>query len=168
MVGIGGGLVAAFRAVYELREGRKQRQKDLRWKQANTAYSLIKEMLSESDAVNTITMMDWTGREYEITPKVSEVINFEDVRAALRIDNLRFTDKEVYIRDCFDTFLFHIVLFEQAINNGLIGFQDVIFPMKYYLRSIKKLKLEDILNTYMEEYLYHDAMAFFKRFENLK
>lgn len=166
IVGIVGGLFAAFRGIYELRETRKQKQRDLRWKQANTAYALIKEMLASQGVNDTITMMDWDGREYEVTPGQKSIIMATDIQPALRITQLQFQPKEMFIRDCFDAFLFHIVIIEHAIRNGLIEFRDVKFPIQYYWTSIQKLELESVLENFMRAYLYHDAKSFFQRFKH--
>ena len=164
IVGIIGGLIAAFKVIYELKESRKQKAKDLRWKQTNSARELINQMLSPGLAANATIMFDWTGREFEITANQKEAISFEDVRSSLRITDLEFTDKEVYIRDCVDAFLFEVEFMEQSINNQLIEFSDIKFPMGYFLKVLKKNQIFNPLKVFINEYQYTNSKAFFQRF----
>ena len=88
------------------------------------------------------------------------------MREALRIKNISFDDKEVYIRDCIDDFLFHVEIMEQAIKNELIEFKDIQFPMEYYADAIIKNDLNTSLNKFITEYKYSNAEHFFLRFKN--
>jgi hypothetical protein len=164
VVAIVGGLIAAFKVIIEMRENRKQRVRELRWKQSNSARELLKEMFSSKFASDASTMFEWTGREFNILDEVKEPITFDDVREALRTYDTFFNDKEIYIRDCVDSFLYYIEIIEQAIKNELIQFADVKFPMDYYVKTLKKNNLIDPLNSFIEQYDYDNAKSFFKRF----
>jgi hypothetical protein len=163
-VAIIGGLIAAYKVIVELHQNRIQRHQDLRWKQANAARELINEMLASPLANDATIMMDWTGREFQIKDERITTITFEDVQNGLRTDNLNFTSKEVYIRDCTDAFLFHVELIEQAIKNELIEFKDIKFPMEYYISAMKKNDLYNVYINFIKEYNYKNSERFFSRF----
>lgn len=166
VVAIIGGFLAAFKVIYEISEGRKQKVLELRWKKANVAKQMISELMSSEPALNATTMFDWTGREFEIAEDEFEAITFEDVRGALRTQDLSFSDKEVFIRDCVDGFLFQIEFLEQAIQNGLIDFEDVKFPTKYYYSVLKEHKIYDFLMLFAKQYEYSNSVNFFQRYES--
>ena len=164
LVAILGGLLAAYKIISEMKQARIQRHMDLRWKQANAAREMLREMLA-SQLVNDATiMLDWTGREFAITPNQKTTISFEEIQNGLRTDNLQFTSKEVYIRDCADAFLFHVELIEQAIRNELIEFKDIKFPMEYYIAAMRKNDLYNAYTQFIKEYNYKNADRFLSRF----
>lgn len=159
-----GGLITAFKILYELQEGRKQKAKDLRWKQANTARELITQMLNDDLANKATIMFDWSNREFKISPTVTATIDFHEVVNALRTTNLDFTDKEVFIRDCVDAFLFQVEFIEQSINNGLIEFKDIKFPMEYFIKTIKEHNILSSLKEFIRQYNYKNSGHFIQRF----
>jgi hypothetical protein len=163
-IAIIGGLIAAYKVLIELKQSRIQRHQDLRWKQANAARELLKEMLASKSATDATIMIDWTGREFQMKDERKTTITFEEIQNALRIDNLLFTSKEAYIRDCADAFLFHIELIEQAIRNELIEFKDIKFPMEYYISAMKKNDLYNAYYSFIKEYNYKNSERFFGRF----
>jgi hypothetical protein len=164
LVAIVGGLLAAYKLITEMKQSRIQQHLDFRWKQANAAREMLKEMLV-SPLVNDATiMLDWSGREFAITPTQKATITFEEVQNALRTDNLIFTSKEAYIRDCADAFLFHVELMEQAIRNELIEFKDIKFPVEYYIAALRKNDLYNAYTQFIKEYDYKNAERFFSRF----
>lgn len=164
IVAIVGALIAAYKIIAEIKQSRIQRHQDLRWKQSNSARELLKDMLA-SQLVNDATiMMDWTGREFSISSNTKKTITFEEVAEALRTDNLDFSEKEVYIRDCADAFLFHVELIEQAIRNELIEFRDIKFPMTYYINAMKKNNLYSAYSEFIKEYGYKNSERFLRRF----
>ena len=162
-VAVLGGLIAAFRVIYELRQNTRQRQQELRWRQANSAKELINRLEESQLASDAMIMFDWTGREFEIAPKVFEAISFHDVKKALRITNTVFSDKETYIRDCTDAFLFEMEFMEQAIRNDLTQFKDLIFPMKYCIDSMKQHDIYDSFVEFVKEYGYTGSYSFVQR-----
>jgi hypothetical protein len=167
IVGVLGVLIGGAKAIYEIQENRKQRKIEFRWKQTKEAKSLIDQMLTEEGSKQATYMIDWTGREYLIEQsQEKEIITWGDVKNGLRIINDDFTDKEVYIRDCFDAFLFYTEFMEQSISNNLFEFKDIIFPIKYYIDTIVKNGLRDAIDTYIEKYEFANSKKFFYRFES--
>jgi len=164
LVGIVGGLITAFKIMYELQENRKQKEKDLRWKQAKAAQELITQFLNNKLAYNATLMFDWADRVFEISPENTDTIDFEDIKASLRTTNLQFTEKEVFIRDCVDAFLFQVEYIEQSIENGLIEFRDVKFPMEYFIKVINQHNILKPLKSFIKQYNYNNSDKFIERF----
>lgn len=164
IVAIIGGLIAAYKIITEIKQSRLERHRDLRWKQANSAHGFLKDMLASQMVTDATIMLDWTGRTFNITPDQKATITFQDVQVGLRTDNLNFTEKEVYIRDCADAFLFHVELIEQAIRNDLIEFRDIKFPMTYYVNAMRKNNLYNAYLAFIKEYEYKNAEKFLNRF----
>jgi hypothetical protein len=167
-VGIVGGLLAAANIIFELYKGRIQNERDLRWSQAKTAHELILQLQRDELAGNAMIMFDWDGREYEIALNKRETISWDDLKIAIRTHSGEgYSGKEVFIRDCVDGFLFHVEFMEQSIDNGLIEFRDIKFPMEYYHRVLKDTGLLDPLKEYIRVYKYQNAEDFFNRFEDV-
>lgn len=164
LVLIGGGLLTAYNLLTEMKQSRIQRHQELRWKQANTAREMLHEMLASKLANDAAIMLDWSYREFTIAAGKNASITFEEVAHALRTNNLRFTDKEMYIRDSADAFLFHVELIEQAIRNELIAFKDIKFPMEYYIAAMRKNDLYNAYYQFIKEYDYKNAERFLSRF----
>jgi len=165
IVAIIAAVLAAGKIVYEVQESRMQHARELRWKQANSAQELINGMVSDKLANDALTMLDWNGRVYETSEGEKVQIVMGEVIDALRTNNLAFSPKEIYIRDCIDAFLFRVEGMEQAIDNGLIEFRDVRFPMEYYARALEEYGIMPSLNQFIKEYRYKNAEQFFKRFD---
>jgi hypothetical protein len=71
----------------------------------------------------------------------------------------------VYIRDCFDALLDRFATFDQFIRNGLIRFEDTMFPVEYYLEKISfdsELKL--VFARHVVEYASSLSFSFIARF----
>lgn len=166
LVAIIGGVIAAFKVIYELKETRKLQSRELRWKQSNSARELLKDLNNSKFAYYATIMIDYSGRNFNIDDNQSFDVNFEDIRRSLRTNLLQFSEKELFIRDCFDNFLFHIEIIEQAIKNQLIEFKDIKFPTEYYNKLLLKNNLREELFQFMNEYTYSNAIDFFKRFDN--
>src|SRR5436309_15186066 len=66
VVAIGGGLVAAARAIDESRANREQRKRELRWRQAQAGTELVGKMLEDYRSWNAMIMLDWDYREYAL------------------------------------------------------------------------------------------------------
>lgn len=168
IIGSVGVLVASAKALYEMSENRKQRKIEFKWKQTKEAKNLIDQMLDETASANTAIMIDSSGRNFQIDESQKVTITFEDIKNALRHDSNSFTKKEVFIRDCFDAFLFYVEFIEQSISNNLFEFKDVIFPMKYYVDCIVKNGLRDAVIKYIEYYQFSNSKNFLLRIEAWK
>src|SRR5262245_21244180 len=78
-----GAILAAIKLWSELRLGREQRARDLRWKQAEAGKSLNDEMLTDPQAWPALQMLDYDGLEFELPSKARVHITHADLRFAL-------------------------------------------------------------------------------------
>src|SRR5688572_17386984 len=111
VVAIIGGCIAAYRAVHEMRSATNQRHQELRWKRAHAAKEVLHDIHVDSRAANAVTMLDWHDGKHSYTsgPGKSFSISYADVLKAISCPANECTeDKDVFIRDCFDWFLYHI------------------------------------------------------------
>ena len=165
-VAIIGGLIAAFRAIYEVQQNRSQRIKELRWRRANAAKDILGELFSHELAKNAALMLDWnlSQREYELAKEERRAISYDDVIPALGKNQPQNLDiKEIYIRDSFDYFFYYIDRIEHYIRIRLIKFTDVSAPLKRYANKIEAQ--EELFAGFMKSQGYHLAIAFFKRYK---
>ncbi|MFQ6029289.1 MAG: hypothetical protein ACE5Q6_17575 [Dehalococcoidia bacterium] len=157
-----GGVMAAFRAVVEMRRAREQRDEDLRWRQAREAKGLMDEMEGDSWASNAMQMLDWTGREYEIAEGKRAIIDTDTMRAALRTHPETFNDVEVYIRDCFDHFFDWLEQLEHFVAISLVRFEDLEDGVDYYVERLAWSP--QVYQEFMRTYHYDKALRFLDRF----
>ncbi len=168
VVAIVGGLIAAFKAIHETRENRRQRLRELRWKKAELAREIIDKLHSNKRLRDALVMVDWTGREFEISPGERKEISWDDLPGALRPweEPISFDEKEVYIRDCFDELFDGLNLLEHYLRTDLLDFEDVKFPMAYYIGKLKERG--DAVRTFMNHYGNRQAKAFVERFHDIR
>lgn len=135
------GILGLFRAIYEIRESRKLRAQELRWKQANSAKELLDDIHNhelEKSAVNMLDCWD-SSEEYEIAPGQKEAISYDEVLKALAKNGLESrSDTEKYIRKCFDWFFYRVDRIQHYINRGLIDFEDVRAIFTIYAKLLTK------------------------------
>jgi hypothetical protein len=163
-VAIIGGLIAAFKALDETRENRKQRLRELRWRKAELARDIIAKLYANRRFRDAFVMVDWSGREFEVSPGHLVEIRWDDLPSALRPweEPISFDEKEVYIRDCFDELFDGLNLLEHYLRTGLLDFQDVEFPMAYYIGKLRERG--EAVRTFMDHYGNRLAKAFVERF----
>jgi hypothetical protein len=134
-------VLAAIKAIYELRESRLLRAEELRWKRANAAKELVDDIHNHEFEKNAVHMLDWSDgqAQYEIAPGRKEMISYRDVLAALAKNSAQSSDaKDAYIRDCFDWFFYRVDRIQHYIHRGLIDFEDVRAIFKIYANEISK------------------------------
>jgi hypothetical protein len=164
--GVVGGLTAAFKAVSEMRQSRKQREREFRWKQSNAAKSLIDEMQKNQLAQDASIMLDWNGNSYTAPDEQIFIITHQDVINGLRTKNLTFSSQEKYIRDCFDSFLNYFEFMEQSLQIELFQLKDILYPIEYYINSAKNAGILPYLEIYMKEYSFSNSILLINRILN--
>jgi hypothetical protein len=159
-----GGLIAAFKAIHETAENRRQRAHELRWKKAQLAREILDKLHSNRRFHDALVMLDWSGREFEVSPGQVQEIRWEDLPTALRAwqDPISFDEKEIYIRDCFDDLFDGLNLLEHYLGTDLLDFRDVEFPMAYHIAKLRERS--DAVTVFINHYGYRLAVAFIERF----
>lgn len=166
VVAVIGGLIAAFKTIQELQQSRRQREEELRWKQANVAKQLLDELFGHKYSENAVLMLDWnkSKREYVVGDE-SLIISYEDVLTALtkeQSDSL--SEKEMYIRECFDFFFYFIDRIKHYININLTNFEDIKAPLKPYAKKINYHR--KIYYSFMQAQEYEYAEKLIKQLSN--
>ena len=152
-------LVAMVVGLGQYRRGVTQSIRELEWRQADMARTMISAMLHD-EGWQAMTMLDWEeGRNYEIAPGVTVRILPQDVpvalEAALRVNGRRRTESQRFITDRYDLFLFQVSQLQGAVRSGLVRKDDVQFPLNWYVEKrlckFKKLLLEYIAQNSVVE-----------------
>jgi hypothetical protein len=157
------GFVALIRTLREVRENRQLRSEELRWKKASLARDTLVALKTNAKVIDALTMLDWTGREYEVGKGLRDTVTWGEIERALRPHDSTsdFADKEVYVRDCFDNLLDGIEEIEH-LQIGLIEFEDVRYPLAYYIKKLNEH--QSAVSRYIEFYDYKRAAALIARF----
>ena len=145
-------LVAAVIGIEQYRRGVAQSVRELEWRQAEMARTLINAMIND-EGWQALTMLDWEeGRNYDIAPGTRVRILPREVpealEASLRTKGRQRTETQRFITDRFDRFLFLVSQLQTAARSGLVRKDDVKFPLNWYIEKRlcghKKLLLEYI------------------------
>jgi hypothetical protein len=162
-----GGLVAAWRAVVELRRSNDQRRFDLRWRQAEMAKQCLDELLSNREARAALKMLDWEGLSYERSGGTTEPITHERRRAVLRTENPIFPpgDDGPFVRDAYDALFDALERIEQFIRIELIRFEDVADALQYYVEKLSQPGEHEATEYFLKAYGFSLASAFLGRFK---
>lgn len=162
LVGTIGGLIIAFKAVIEMKNTSKQRKIEHRWKQTEQARIFLDEIKNNYKVYSALQMLDWSERNYTLENAVEMNITSEDIKIGLRTKKLQFSEKEAFIRDCFDSLYDNFEMIEHFIKKDLIVFEDIAIPIKYYVEKINKKQFH---SSYMKEYGYLLTLDFIDRFK---
>ena len=165
-------LVAATVGIGQYRRGVSQSMRELEWKQADMARTMINGMMKD-DGWQAMTMLDWEeGRDYEIAPGTRVHILPRDVpvaiEASLRANGPKRTETQRFITDRYDRFLFDVSQLQAAVRSGLVRKDDVQFPLNWYVEKRlcphKKLLLAYIAeNSTMESKQFFESLDAWQR-----
>lgn len=140
----------------------KQRQEELRWKQAELARQLLDDIFDYGPSNDAWRLVD--GEEVYKDEKGNEYrINMDMVRRALpKPWSDECAGPEVYIRWCFDALLYYLERLEQSVQIELVRFEDLAASTSYYIDLMAKDK--QLFQDYAELIRFNRAIAFMNRF----
>lgn len=151
----------------EFEASRHQRNEDLRWRKAQAGKTLNDEMMADEKADAAMTMLDWSGRKFTIDKDTEANITREEMLVALRVSHRPpqngFSVIEGFIRDAFDSLFYRVGRFEHSITSKLVEFEDIEYPMAYYVKKLSENR--PVFETYLKTYEFIHALAFLERFE---
>ena len=158
-------LVAATIGIAQYRRGVTQSIRELEWKQAEMARTLVNAMIKD-EGWQAMTMLDWEeGRSYEIVPGTKVLIVPRDVPAAiqasLHADGPKRTETQRFITDRFDRFLFQVCQLQGAVRCGLVRQDDVRFPLNWYVEK-RLCTHKKLLLAYIAENSTDESRQFFE------
>ena len=158
-------LVAMAVGIGQYRRGVSQSIRELEWKQADMARTLINRMIND-EGWQAMTMLDWEeGRTYEIAPGMTVRILPRDVpvalEAALRADGPKRTETQRFITDRYDRFLFEVSQLQSAVRSGLVRIEDVQFPLNWYVEK-RLCPHKKLLLAYIAENSTAESKQFFE------
>jgi len=158
-------LVAMAVGIGQYRRGVSQSIKELEWKQADMARTLINGMMND-EGWQAMTMLDWEeGRVYEIAPGTKVRILPTDVpaaiEAALHAKGSQRSETQRFITDRYDRFLFRVSQLQAAVRSGLVRHDDVRFPLEWYVEK-RICRNKKLLLAYMAENSTIESKQFFE------
>jgi hypothetical protein len=158
IVAIVGGLIAAYKAIQEMRLSREQRERELAWNQAREVAALLDHLDANPKAKAACLMLDWTQREYKLPSGEWVSISQEETLRALRTSDTKFTEVEAYIRDCFDAVFDYLERVNRAIEVGLVKETDLSAPLGYYVNIMARRWR--VFSDFMTRYHFDGAVRF--------
>jgi hypothetical protein len=153
-----GGVFVAYKGVREMRETRL-------WRKTELAKKILDEIWADERCTNAMVLLDWSNREFAIDSDDRVRISRTEVQTALsrtEPNELKFSKKAVFIRDCFDSMLDALQRIEHYIEIDLIDFNDVKYPLEYTVDELTGLRRE--IEKYIDAYEFHFAKRFLDRY----
>lgn len=164
MVAVIGGLTAAALAILQAIQNRRQRERELRWKQAEWGKRLIDDIFHDTFSNSATLMLDSWHRPYSVPGAGDIKIAWqEDVLPALKVESFNAEDlKSDFVRDCFDMLFYFLDRFEHLIQAGLTTFEDLRMPIEYYVDMMAEDKT--VFVAYIRFCKYKNIWQFLDRF----
>jgi hypothetical protein len=153
-----GGVVVALKGVAEMHQTRV-------WRKTELAKRILDEIWADEKCAAAMMQVDWSNREFDIGSNELARISRDDLLVALRTDpaNSKFSKKEVFVRDCFDSLLDALQRLEHYIDIKLIDFDDVKDSLEYTVDELTGIRRE--IERYITAYNFHSAASFLDRYE---
>ena len=160
-----GGVIAAFKAIVEVRLNRKQRESELRWKQAQLAKELLDEIEENSLIRNAKNLIDRHEYEYYVRENQIEIIHHEEVLDSLNkeVESLvSLNEKEKFIIECLEELFMKFERLEHLIVIKLIEFDDICDPLYWWVKVMNQR--HNNYEEFLVKYDYGQAINFLNRF----
>jgi len=133
------GLQEWHRATEQRKEELLLRRREFRHKQAMFAKELVKEVFQDKKARAALKMLDWLRSHYEDEQGRKYEIRRAEIQSALRTTEEvlsgreALSDKDVFIRTCFESLYDHFEELENLIKVEIINFDDIETAFRYYM-----------------------------------
>lgn len=163
VVGVIAGVFGLFYNATSLLGSTRQRNMELRWKQANMARELLKDIRSNEQSNAALMMLDWQGKQYRKPDGSStQAIDYADLSIALTKASgyTSQNDDGIFIRDAFDILFEKMSEIQRHIDSHLILHEDVGEFFAFYVERIFERQNENLriaLFEFLEEYRYDSA-----------
>jgi hypothetical protein len=161
-----GGVIAAGKAVWEIRRSRIDREAEFRWKRAELGKSVLDEIWKQPLARSALRMLDWTGLTYPRGDQQTGVIDHALMFRSLRPTSGPFSPDEQFVRDCFDELFDGFERLEHFVQIRLILFEDIDSRLRYYISLLARNK--QVYQKFLKKYGFILACALLERFESWK
>lgn len=162
-----GGVIAAFNAIIEMQRNRRQREIELRWKQARLAKELLDEIEDNKLIQNAKNLIDLDEHEYQVGKDQIKIISQEEVLRSLQkgTESLNsLNEKEKYIIGCLEEFFMKFERVEHLIVIKLIEFDDICDPLYWWVKIMNQKHSH--YEEFLRKYEYGQAINFLNRFDN--
>jgi len=176
--------VLGYKYILELRATREQRKNEmvqsaikLRWNQARLGKEINDEFQDDEAAGVALLLLDFTGPSWgraffsrlkerheinghELIDTLKKIIQSEGDRKKTALQ-----PRDIAIAECFDSLFYYFAQFEHYLENGLVQFEDLDFPARYYVECLARSEENKLLFTkYFNTFRLHEAERFANRF----
>ena len=156
-----GVVFGVFRGLKEMRLSREARQTEQRWRRADLARQLLERLEGDEAVLAAFRMTDYDKGEIDVQGRFTATR--QEVKTALTVGPLKPVSKETQIRDSFHSLFSHLEHLEHYIRINLIFFEDVQYPLEYWMRNL----LADwrTVSKNLDAYNFPLARRFIERFQ---
>jgi hypothetical protein len=152
------------------------RARDLRWRQAQEAHRLLRDIHDHEWASAAVQMMDWSRatRSYSIAGQVTRPLSWSDIRRVVESPPTTVAAADIrahaegavpadqwmyYVVDAFDWFLYFLDRIGHAIQTKLVREKDVLPTLQPYLDRMEIEPTPRDPNTSTAEPLFVGRLA---------
>lgn len=159
-------IITAWVAISQLQANRTQRERELRFQQANAGKKLLEELFNDEEAIHALDMLDFDKHSFKNQLNEDTVINKNDIINVLK-ENLEEKIpeqdiKNVFIIKSFDALFYNLNYIEHFIKVGLTTEDDLIYPLDYFVKKMAQDK--SVYTHYIKQTTYSKALDFLERF----
>lgn len=156
--------VGAGWALLQWRAAVRQRDRELRWRQAEAAWQLLDKIFEDPIAGLAFELIDGERDEVDVPGGGTVHVSEQEMLSALDGNCQTGSAAGPTIRYAFNSVLYALDRLETAIASGYVREEDVISPTAYYTRLFYRIWPQ--LLPYAESAGYHRALALVFRLRN--
>ncbi len=162
-------LVGAAAAVFGVWKHFDESKEKRQWEKAKFAKEIVDGLDKNEKAIAATYMLGaWESRVYVIgsgNQKRSFSVSQREAKRALTAQDAKLTDKQRFVRECFDNFLFHLEQFVLAEQQRLVEWsqlrpllitffagirRELKAPLIEYARSLRYFRASTVLDELIE------------------
>jgi hypothetical protein len=133
-----GAVAAGFGVWKHFDESKEKRQ----WEKAKFAKEMVDDLDKNEKAISATYMLGaWETKTYELGVEPNRQkfsVNQEEVKAAFAEVDAGLSDKQKFIRECMDNFLFHLEQCVLAEQQGLVDWAQLMPLLVTFFAGIKR------------------------------
>jgi len=154
-----GALILAGIGLWQLKASLAQRREEQTWRRIEAAAKLVTEMIDDEDYGRAALVLDVVPSKVTFRDQHCIKMTAEKIRKALSSPDPAGDHAQICFS--FDGLFWHMAKFEHFISRRLVQFEDVAFPITYYVEHLAPYRNE--VRGYLERNHMTQANAFLAR-----
>lgn len=152
-------LILAGIGLWQLKASLAQRREEQTWRRVEAAAKLVAEMIDDEDYCRAALVLDVLPSKVTFRDRHIIKVTAEKIRKALSSPEPAGDHAQICFS--FDGLFWHMAKYEHFISRELVDFEDVAFPISYYVELLIPYREE--VRGYLDRNHMTQAKAFLAR-----